>query len=200
MKALSKLCVAVVVWTVLAPGAGAQLLVDPAGRAAPGGWQAGGGYQDFEANYTVDTVYESLATPDFSRKVYTLYAAYGVLPKLDVFLAAGLSDDLENSDHPAISGDGNVFGAGARGRLWEANGFGVSAYGQVSRMDESFSDERVAHSSIGPNVNERDVEFTALLVGGPLWLWCSEALLLWLQLECIRDWYVHVCLSNSCGC
>ncbi|HOW96869.1 MAG TPA: hypothetical protein P5567_06910 [Kiritimatiellia bacterium] len=141
-----------------------QMLAEVSSRTADG-WQVGAGFENFTANYTIDTVYKNLTTPDFSWDLFSLHGALALGPRLDVFLVAALIDEARNSDHPDISGEGGTFGAGLRGLLWEKNGFDLSAYGQLSYATEDFSDERLWDEHIGSHTNERSLEFTELILG-----------------------------------
>lgn len=152
---------ALFLWAAASHG---QLLTEVSARTAQG-WQAGAAFEKFTANYTIDTVYKNLTTPDFSWDLYSLHAARALCPRLDVFLAAALIDEARNSDHPDISGSGGTVGAGLRGLLWEKNGLGLSAYGQLSYAEEDFSDEHLWEGSIGNHTNERSLEFMELALG-----------------------------------
>lgn len=150
-----------------ASAACAQLLVEPSFPAESGAWQAGGSHQFFQTTYEIDTIYPRLRTPEFSRDLYSVHGAYGLPIPADVFVAAALTDDADNSDHPAISGDGHALAIGSRGLIFEHMGFGLVAWGQLMWMREEYSPEPVDRVIHGHNgyVNDRTITWTELTLG-----------------------------------
>ena len=142
----------------------AQLLFNPAVHPDPGHWDAGAGLADFTIPYEILSRYR-FNTPDFGGKVYFLGADYGINDCMDVFVSAGWVDDLDNSEHPAISGDGTAFAAGVSGAVFHQGDFEVDLFGQLLRLDTSFSDERVVKATPPVYVNSRDITQHVLTLG-----------------------------------
>jgi len=157
----------VAIWAIGSASARAQLLVDPEQPAREGGWQAGGSHQFFQTTYEVDTLYPTLRTPEFSRDLYSASAAYGLRSPVDVFVAAALTDNADNSDHPVISGDGYALAVGSRGLICEYEGLGLVGWGQLLRMREEYTPEPVEREIQGHAgyVNDRTITWTEITLG-----------------------------------
>lgn len=117
--------------------ANAGLLVDPVGKSEEGGVQVGVSYASVVTPYQGDCSDCSDETSDFKRNGFTVYGAYGLNRKMDVYAGVTYNITTEFDEDGVPDGEsGFELGAGIRGELATLNSVKVVGYAQLEYISD----------------------------------------------------------------
>lgn len=150
-----------------APGAHGQMLTDPALRADNNAWCLDFGHADTDIDYRIPNAKKHKTFhPTFDEK-NTLFVTLerGLCPQGSLYVSAGKLDDVGNSDHKEISGDGHLFALGVKGEFYQQDAAHLGVYAQLSRLNYDFTDGNLPSIAGYPVRYERDLDQTVGTLG-----------------------------------